>query len=175
VFRPYPRFPRSYRPTRSYRPNRGSIGILACVLMVIGGPLNIVSTIILDNAGKPINGGIITTGTVSSVSVVPSCDGSGYCTHYYDFAVSFTTTKGQVVTINESTDNPITTGTTQKISYLPSDPESARDLSIREPSLLSSLLIGVIVFFLGVLGLIYYLTKRKREMSLQIGNPLPGK
>jgi hypothetical protein len=159
MFRPYPRFSRLYR----YRPNKAGIGIVACVF-VLCGLSGTVFSILSRNDGKPINGGIITTGTVSSVSAKQGCNPYGHdCTPYYDFTVSFTTTKGQVVTIDENTDYPITTGATQKISYLPSDPQSAHDLSIKRSSLSSNLLFCGTMFFLGVLGLIYSFYFRKRN------------
>jgi len=81
------------------------------------------------DAAAPIAGGKTTTGTVTAVSTGQNCSRHG-CSTYWVPEIQFTAANGRTVTFaGPESGNPIDTGDQVQVSYEPSNPAVARDMS----------------------------------------------
>jgi hypothetical protein len=123
-----------------------NVTIVTTVLFVAVGVIFIVEGISKANSVSPVSGGVTTTGTIISFNTGQSC-GRGGCTPWWQPTITFNTASDHLVTFTGPQDlSSETVGETVKVSYNPSNPTDAHDLSANVGSI--GLLIGIAVLFI---------------------------
>jgi hypothetical protein len=117
-------------------------------------------------AVQPVAGGKTTTGTIVSVSQGESCSRSG-CSPNWTPTINFATPTGQSYTfIGPTYDNQISTGETVTVSYLPSNPNVAHDISASDNGGILFIGFGVFSLVLGIGSFILGLGALHRRTGL---------
>jgi hypothetical protein len=117
---------------------------------VIAGVFAIVVTEMHSAEVSPIAGGQTTTGTIVSYQTGSNC-GRYSCTPWWQPTIQFTTASGRTVTfVGPEDQNQEQTGDLVKVSYDPSNPSNAHDLSADVGSTTAGVVVGALFVVLAV-------------------------
>jgi Protein of unknown function (DUF3592) len=120
------------------------VSFLTAGIFIVVGAITIVTAEAAAASVSPIPGGRIATGTIESYQTGSNCGRYG-CTSWWQPTIQFTTASGTPVTFTGPHDqNPLQTGETVNVSYNPSNPTDAHDISANVGSTTTAVVFGAL-------------------------------
>lgn len=135
--------------TRNPAPRRAAY--LSSLFFVVIGVVVLVSGIHRYNLAQPIAGGRTATGTVISVSTGQNCNRNG-CSTYWVPTIQYPANGSDFTFAGPESNSLINTGDQVQVSYDPSNPAIARDVSAGEGEAWTEIVLGSLAILFGVVS-----------------------